>query len=228
MCLERSDDKSSPISVPMGATLSSESVFTAAVLVIAVALGYHQYKTNLSDAVGSAGLRPEEQPEKTKRSEEKPGPLAPPVFNTSNFSSTIPGHFHDIPNNSLSSKTKSPKKKKKSTIELNTTLQPLTNSPPTSDRYSQPLQLPTAVSIDTNDSWTHANTRRRAGKKVGQSTVVGITTTINARITPHVTETESSSPSDESTAKRITLAERLVPKAPKTDVDELSRLKSLA
>lgn len=190
----------------MGATLSTESVFTATVLVAAFAFGYHHYATSLSN--GNTGYK------RPNRSEEnKLGPLVSPVSSTSSVRSTMPGQFDQTPNHSLSSKSKKSKKKKKSQCsgtELDTTLQPSTNLPPTSTRYSQPLQPSTVVSGDADGSRTHVIPGRKAEKKG------------DAGIMPPVTEGLPLDP--ETVSKHAVIVKRLSSKAPKTGVDELSRL----
>jgi len=200
-------DKFSPI---MGATLSVQPVFTGTVLVAAVAFGYHHYLNNLSN--GNAGS------ERLNKSEEnKFGSLASPVHSTSGVRSTMPGQFHQTPNDSKLKKSKKKKKSQCSTTELDTTLQPSTNSPPTSTRYSHPVQPPTIVSVDANSSRTRVNSIR----KNGQSTE-DIATTPDVGIMPPVAE---GLPLDEeSVTERATVAKCPSSQVPKTNVDELSRL----
>jgi len=192
----------------MGATLSIESVFAATVLVAAVAFGYHHYTFNLSN--GNTGSKQQDRPE-----ENKLGPLVSPVLSISGVRSTMPGQFHETPNHSLSSKSKKSKRKKKSqysTTELNTTLQPPPNSPPAATRDSQPPQPSTIV--DVSGSRTHADTCIEAEKKNGQNTE-DITTTPDAG---------KIHPLDQEFVERVTVTKRPSPKAPKTNVDELSGL----
>ncbi|KAF5361868.1 hypothetical protein D9756_002847 [Leucocoprinus leucothites] len=209
----------------MGATLSTESVLTTVILAGAVGVGYHQYTTNPSNAAGSAEsssiTKQQSKKKKKKGSEEKdktgPSQSQPPPLPltgiSSSTSSTIPGQFDD----SFNSK---PKKSKKKKPQHSTTDPSATTPQPPTKPLSPTSTIPKpTTSVDTDGSWTRVEARRKAGKGDEQSTIDVITTS-DAGITSSVTE--NSSPVDEeSTDKLTTLAEKLVPRPPKTDVDDM-------
>ncbi|KAJ3561328.1 hypothetical protein NP233_g10262 [Leucocoprinus birnbaumii] len=195
----------------MGATLSTESVLTAAVLVGAAGAGYYRYTNN---AAGSVEPTISQQPKKKKKKgSETTTPAPVPLAATSSTSSTIPGQFDDPPPSSKPKKSKK-KKTQPSTAGPSAAPQPPPNPIPPSKGSTRTLQQST-TSIDTDGSWTRVESRRNTGKGT-----IDVTATSDAGITSSLTE-DSTPIDEESTDKRTTLAEKLVPKPPQTDVDDM-------
>lgn len=210
----------------MGAThsyLSTEVALTAVVLAGALGVGYHQYTTTSGDAATSTDTNSVKKSKKKKKKApeagELPVPISPSTSRLVDTSSTIPGQF-DEPTPASNAKTKKPKKKKaKQTnddIAPSPTLPPTAQSQTATKPRSHPQQLST-TSLDTEGSWTRVESRHRSGRGDEHSAVD--VTTSDAGLTPSVTG--NSSPIEEDIkVKRETLAEKLVPKPPKTEVDE--------
>lgn len=223
----------SPISIPMGLAHSypsTETALTAVVLAGALAVGYHQYTATSGDAPRSTGSMESTETSsgrKTKKKKKKapedntlPSPPSPSTSHLARPPATIPGQFDaDASLPSSNSKAKKPKKKtKQSNTDPVPSLPPSTNPPaPIPTPRSWPQQQST-TSIDTDASWTRVEPRRKGGRE-DQPSSVDLTTS-DAGITSSVTG--NSSPVDgASPDKRTTLAEKLVPKPPQTEVDEL-------
>ncbi|KXN84693.1 hypothetical protein AN958_12212 [Leucoagaricus sp. SymC.cos] len=205
----------------MGATLSTESVLTAVAVVGALGVGYHQY-TASPNAAGSIDtptpVSKQTKKKKKKAPEDKKASLSslqsvPVVDSSAASDGAIPGQFDDLSNASTPQPKKS-KKKKSQPSTVDPVAQHTTKPPEsTSIQRSEPLQQST-TSIDTDESWTRVESRKKAGKGAA-TTGVDVTTTSDAGIMSSVTE--SSSPVEEES----TLAEKLVPKPPETEVDDM-------
>ncbi len=199
----------------MGATLSTESTLTAVVLVGAVSVGYHQFKTSSTDAAGSPNTPSSvKTKKKKKKAPEAVSSQTTPLQSTSNLVETpsaIPGQFDGSPPPASNPKPRKAKKKAKQASDP--TPSPPAPANPTSTQYSQLQQSTT--SIDTDGSWTRVESRRKAAR--GEPGAIDLSTTSDAGITSSVTG--NSSPVDEE--PRRTLAEKLTPKPPQTEVDEL-------
>jgi len=204
----------------MGATLSTETTLAAIVLVGAAGAGYHQYQTSSTGAAGSPDTP--SSVKKTKKKKKKAPEAAnlqpSPLQSTSNLVETpsaLPGQFDEVSPSVSSSKPRKAKKKAKRSSDP--ILPPPAPANPTSAEYSQLQQSTT--SIDTDGSWTRVESRHKAARG-DEPGALDLSTTSDAGITSSVTG--SSSPIDEeSTNERRTLAEKLVPRPPRTDVDDM-------
>lgn len=204
----------------MGATLSTETTLTTIALVGAAGIGYYQYQTPPTDAAGSPDTPStvKKTKKKKKKAPETPNLQPSPHQSASNLletSSALPGQFDEA--SPMVSNPKPRKAKKKAKQSSDPILPPPAPANPTPAEYSQLQQSTT--SIDTDGSWTRVESRHKAARG-DEPGVLDLSTTSDAGITSSVTG--NSSPVDEeSTTEQMTLAEKLVPRLPRTDVDEL-------
>lgn len=228
----------------MGVAHSTEATLTAVVLAGILGLGYHYYSTTPGAGVNATTTTtgsPTDTNSVKKSSKKKKKKGLEGNTNTSLASSTsqlvvdssnnIPGQF-DQP--LTPTKVKKPKKKASSAKHVSHENPP---PPPSSSTINpQPPASPKPANDDvvqnpstmpsTEGSWTRVVSRRKQG---ADSTISVDVTTSDAGLTSSVTgnsspveEAEEESSLSSSKDKLQTLAEKLVPKAPSTQVDELS------
>ncbi|KIY46400.1 hypothetical protein FISHEDRAFT_75651 [Fistulina hepatica ATCC 64428] len=223
----------------MQSSLSSEAALMAVVVVAAAGFGYYQLV-----------VRRVPTPSKTvKKQKAKPAAISPLQPSLAKRSDSVPGAFEDEPLTPAAAEKKPAKKskKKKATSALapsSSTPQPdseaeatpkpetppsRTATPPTSKRAAKRQRkqqeqqdepaLATPVDVDTDSSWTRVEARHRDSRAAATGYASTSTDTSDAAAAHDDLHSEHALPTDSEPSR--TLAERLFPRAPQTDVDDM-------